>query len=292
MGEPKLIYYSPLRYPGGKRNFVPFFINIFEKSELNIKTYHEFYAGGAGAALELLIRGYVKSVVLNDADYHIYAFWHSILNETDRFLEKIKNTNVTITEWKKQKKVYENFKNEDILSVGFSTFFLNRTNRSGILSNAGPIGGINQNGNYKIDARYNKKNLSALIQTIAKKSDNIILYNDDAICLMKRLRLELQKRSSFLFLDPPYFEKGEDLYLNFYQLENHIELKSYLEKHLSWNWVLSYDNCPAIAKLYRSFAKRIFEINYSLQDKKREKEIVIFSTALLASKEHKKIFIK
>src|SRR4051794_18180047 len=134
MEESKLIYHSPLRYPGGKRNFVPFFLNIFEKSKLNVNTYYEFYAGGAGAALELLLKGYVKRIVLNDADYHLYAFWYSILNYPEEFLKKINDTNITIDEWHNQKLVYENFENEDLFSVGFSTFFLNRTNRSGILS--------------------------------------------------------------------------------------------------------------------------------------------------------------
>jgi DNA adenine methylase len=292
MTEPTLIYHSPLRYPGGKRNFVPFFLNIFEKSELNIKTYYEFYAGGAGAALELLLKGHVKKIVLNDADYHIYAFWFSILNHTENFLKKLNDTNITIEEWQKQKRIYENIEKEDLLSVGFSTFFLNRTNRSGILSKAGPIGGMNQNGNYKIDVRFHKKNLSNLIRIIASNSDNISLYNDDAISLMKSLRIELRRRSSFLFLDPPYFEKGKELYLNFYQLENHIDLKNYLQRHLNWNWVLSYDNCPAILRLYKEFPKRIFQIKYSLQDKKEAKEIVVFSDSLIESKKKQSIFMR
>ncbi|MBL7729872.1 MAG: DNA adenine methylase [Chitinophagaceae bacterium] len=292
MPETSLNYYSPLRYPGGKRNFVPLFVNVFEKSELSIKSYYEFYAGGAGAALELLLKGYVKKIVLNDADFHIYAFWDSVLRDTDNFLRKITDTKITIDEWRKQKQIYQNFHHEDILNVGFSTFFLNRTNRSGILSKAGPIGGHMQNGNFKLDVRFHKTNLSNLITRIADNSAKISLYNEDAITLMKRLRLELQRRTSFLFLDPPYFEKGKNLYLNFYELENHIELKTFLEKHLSWNWILSYDNSPAIFRLYQKFPKRIFQIKYSLQDKKNAKEIVVFSNPLINSKNKRNIFVR
>ncbi len=292
MSIEKLVYHSPLRYPGGKRNFVPFFLNVFNNSSLEISTYYELYAGGAGAALELLLKGNVKKIILNDADYHIYAFWFSILNHTEAFLRKIENTIISIEEWKKQKEIYRNFTQEDIVSVGFSAFFLNRTNRSGILSNAGPIGGINQDGNYTLDVRFNKKNLSSLINIISTYRDKITLYNEDAIALMKKLENELQEKSSFIFLDPPYFEKGKDLYLNFYKLENHTNLKSYLEEHLHWNWILSYDNCSSIRRLYKNFPKRIFKIKYSLQDKKQAKEIVIFSESLINSKKKQNIFVK
>lgn len=291
MPTKKQVYFSPLRYPGGKRNFVPFFLNIFQKSKLDVHTYYEFYAGGAAAALQLLLNGDVKKIVLNDADYHIYAFWYAILHDTDIFLRKIADTNVTIEEWHRQRYIYNNFENEDLLTVAFSTFFLNRTNRSGILAKAGPIGGLQQNGNYKLDVRFNKENLTSLIKKIALHRDRIDLYNKDAIELMKKLKFELNRPNSFLFLDPPYFEKGEDLYLNFYKLKNHIDLKKYLENHLNWNWVLSYDNCSTIMRLYKCFPKRIFQIQYSLQDKKNAKEIVIFSNSLIESKKKRDIFI-
>ena len=284
------IFFSPLRYPGGKRNFVPFFINVFKKSQLNIKSYYEFYAGGAAAAIQLLLEGHVSTIHLNDADYHIYCFWYSLLNYTEEFLKKINDTSVTLDEWKRQREVYENYSQEDILSIGFSTFFLNRTNRSGILVKAGPIGGKSQKGNYKLDVRYNKKNLSKIIEKIAAERNRILLYNSDAIKLMKEQKQQLKRKSSFLFLDPPYFVKGKDLYLNFYELQNHVDLKNFLQKHKNWNWILSYDNCAAITKLYASFAKRLFQINYSLQDKKKANEIVIFSEPLIASKNCKKIF--
>lgn len=287
----ELLQFSPLRYPGGKKNFVPFFLNVFEKSNLNIKAYYEFYAGGAGAALQLLLNGHVNTIHLNDADYHIYSFWYSILNQTEEFLKKIADIDITIDEWKKQRAIYENYNKEGIFNIGFSTFFLNRTNRSGILVKAGPIGGKMQNGNYKIDVRFNKKNLSTLIEKIATNREKIFIYNSDAIALMKKQKHQLKQKSSFLFLDPPYFEKGKDLYLNFYHLQNHIDLKLFLEKNKTGNWILSYDNCRAIFRLYRSFPKRLFQINYSLQDKKKAKEIVIFSDSLLASKNHRKIFI-
>lgn len=273
-------YFSPLRYPGGKSSFTKIFLDIFERNDLNIKTYYEFYAGGAGAALELLLGGHVNNIVLNDADFHIYSFWSAILKDTEKFLKKLHDTPVTLEEWHRQKAVYDQEFNNNILDVGFSTFFLNRTNRSGILLNAGPIGGKNQTGNYKLDVRYHKKNLSERIKSIAILATNIKIFNDDAILLMGSLINELKENSSFLFLDPPYYNEGSKLYLNHYNHNDHTALRDFLLANKDFNWLMSYDNADAIKKLYLSFFNCLVDINYSLQSKKKEKEIVILSDKL------------
>ncbi len=273
-------YFSPLRYPGGKASFAKIFKKVFAENNLSIDTYYEFYAGGAGAALELLLGKQVSSIVLNDADYHIYAFWNAIVYDTDNFLKKLKDTPVNISEWHIQKGIYDNMNDNDILTVGFSTFFLNRTNRSGILLNAGPIGGKNQTGNYKLDARYNKVNLAQRISEIANFESSITIYNEDAIDLMNTLKEDLTKDSSFLFLDPPYYEKGSLLYLNHYNDSEHTALRDFLLNNRDFNWLVSYDNAQAIHYLYKDFYNCLIEINYSLQSKKKEKEVVILSDKL------------
>jgi len=275
-----VIYYSPLRYPGGKSSFSKIFLNIFKENNLSINTYYEFYAGGAGAALDLLLNNHVSKIVLNDADYHIYAFWNSILYDTENFLKKLKDTPVTIEEWHIQRAVYNNELNYDLLTIGFSTFFLNRTNRSGILLKAGPIGGKEQIGKYKLDARYHKLRLSERISQIAARENSIFIYNEDAINLMNSLIKDLKKEDSFLFLDPPYYDKGRQLYLNHYKDAEHTTLKEFLILNKDFNWLVSYDNAEAIQKLYSNFFNCLVDINYSLQAKKKEKEIIILSDRL------------
>ena len=102
----------------------------------------------------MLQSGKVKAVFLNDLDRAIYAFWRSILDHTEEFLHRMCYTSITISEWYKQREIYHS-KPDDILQLGFATFFLNRCNKSGILL-ANPIGGINQTGQDKIDARFKK----------------------------------------------------------------------------------------------------------------------------------------
>ena len=180
-------YYSPLRYPGGKGKTADFFTRLFEHNNLVGGTYVEPYVGGGSVALHLLFNNIADRIVINDGDRSLYAFWYSILNHTDEFCRLINDTNINIENWLIQRDI-QKVKNEtDLLTLGFSTFFLNRTNRSGIIK-AGVIGGINQNGNYLIDARFNKKKLISRIERIAQLSNHIEIHNFDAIELVQRQR--------------------------------------------------------------------------------------------------------
>ena len=174
-------------------------------------------------------------------------------------------------EWYKQKEIQKSKNDVSILELGFSTLFLNRTNRSGIIK-AGVIGGKKQNGNYKIDCRFNKEKLIDLIEKISSNKDRIEIYNKDAkefIDLIKR------KKKKFFFIDPPYFKKGKDLYTNFFSENDHIELAKFIKKKLSNQPLLiSYDKCPQIEALYNRYNKETILLNYSVQNKKKGEELL------------------
>jgi DNA adenine methylase len=214
-------YPSPLRYPGGKLFLASEFKRILGVIGLNKPVYIEPYAGGAGVALSLLFSDKVRRIIINDLDKAIYAFWKSITEKSGLFSKKILTTPVTIAEWKKQKQIYSD-KNANLFNKGFATFFLNRTNRSGVMG-AGPIGGMDQNGSYKINARYNKKDLVARIRKIGRFRDRITVLNEDGIKLTKKY---LNQKNIFIYLDPPYLKKGAMLYLNHYKEADHRELSN------------------------------------------------------------------
>ncbi|MFI5159177.1 MAG: DNA adenine methylase [Sphingobacteriales bacterium] len=272
--------YSPLRYPGGKACLTTYITEILYTNNIKNGVYYEFYAGGAGAALGLLFNNVVDRIVLNDADIHIYAFWYSVLNDVKTLTDLIIDTPVTMSNWYLQKEIYDNPNNSDLISLGFATFFLNRCNRSGILTKAGPIGGAQQNGNYLLDARYNKEGLIARIIAINKLGSRITLYNRDTIELMKEFSAELRQPQSLLYLDPPYYNKGKSLYLNYYNHDDHVALRDLLSNLRGNNWLVSYDQVEPIAKLYLNFNHCDIDINYSLQSKRKMKEIFIFSDNL------------
>jgi len=262
---------SPLRYPGGKGVLYSFLSNVILYNNFEGCDYYEPFAGGAGVALKLLNEGLVKRVFLNDADKSVYAFWISVLYDTEDFINLIKKTDISIDEWHIQKEIYQNEK-DDLLKLGFAVFYLNRSNRSGIIAKAGPIGGYAQTGNWKIDARFNKDSLIRRILKISNFRDKIIYSNDDALSILQKI---LGKTNNFIYLDPPYYHKGRDLYLNIFNDKMHQELSKILRRAKHSNWVLTYDNCHNIKELYFDKKVMTFSLNYSLQEKKKGEELLI-----------------
>lgn len=269
--------YSPLRYPGGKAIIAKYLRKIIKLNSIDHCNYYELYAGGAGAALDLLFSGDVERIILNDADKHIYYFWDAVLNQSEQLIEKIKGCNLTIDEWRKQRMIYDTYQEHSPLDIGFSTFFLNRCNRSGILSKAGPIGGFKQDGNYKLDARFNKEGLIKRIQLIVERKDAIEIHNDDTLDFIDKHQKTLCEKSTFMYLDPPYYNKGKSLYLNYYTHKDHEELRDLLLEYRDVNWLVSYDYADEILQLYEAFITREFELNYSLQNKRKASELFIYS---------------
>ncbi|MEO8664818.1 MAG: DNA adenine methylase [Ignavibacteria bacterium] len=275
-------FYSPLRYPGGKGKVTDYFKQIFRENLLYDGVYIEPYTGGASVALSLLFNEYASRIIINDIDVSIFSFWYSVINNTEKLCKLIHDTPVTIKIWEEQKQIQKEKEIHNSLKVGFSTFFLNRTNRSGIL-NAGMIGGRQQNGDWKIDARYNKEDLINRIEKIAIYKDKIELYNLDAVELIKSLRNKLPQKSLYYF-DPPYYVKGKDLYLNHYMIKDHEYIANEINKLNKHKWIITYDDVKPIRNLYSKYRKKSFRLSYSAgSTNKQGKEIMIFSDTLYIS---------
>lgn len=269
---------SPLRYPGGKYKLYNYIAELVRVNDCT--TYIEPFCGGAAVAIELLLNGIVNKIIINDYDYTIYCFWYSILYETEAFIELIQNVDVSLQEWHAQKKIRNGIDDYDILEIGFSTFFLNRTNRSGIIDKAGPIGGLNQTGNYAIDCRFNKERLITEIRRIAEQREHIELYNMEALTFIEEVVVHTKK--SFVFFDPPYYGKGPELYTNFYAHGDHLNLsKAILTKLKNRKWVVTYDNVNAIKSMYRKVRSIEISLQYTLQEKRKSSEVMFFSRTVV-----------
>lgn len=272
---------SPLRYPGGKYKLREYTQNLITTNNLTGCTYIEPFAGGAGLALSLLDDQLVSRLVLNDIDRSIYAFWHSVLYFTDDLCQRITDTSINMDIWYEQKAVQENKEHADLLDLGFSTFFLNRVNRSGILT-GGVIGGYNQTGNYLMDCRFNKGDLINKIQKIAMYRENVNFYNLDAIDFIHNIVANITEQA-FVFLDPPYYQKGPRLYYNHYSHEDHIQLSREIIDNIKHAYIVTYDNVDVIKDMYSPYcAVEEFDLSYSAQRKCKGKEVRFLSPNLKA----------
>jgi DNA adenine methylase len=269
-------YLSPLRYPGGKAGLGPYFARLLSSQSIDIVTYCEPYAGGAGAGLFLLTEGHVDRLLINDLNPGIAAFWRASLTQPETFIDLLDQCRVDLDNWHTQRAIYSTPAGRDDLELGFATYFLNRTNRSGILS-ARPIGGLEQTGRWKIDARFNKPDLTARIRALAEHADQIEVRQQPATDLLAGLNRRL--RPVFLYVDPPYIAQGDELYMTEHTWQDHNRLAALLRKS-PHPWVLTYDNGDRIRSLYPDVRCARFNISHTAQTQKVGKELMFFSRGL------------
>ncbi|HRN36661.1 MAG TPA: DNA adenine methylase [Flavobacteriales bacterium] len=271
--------YSPLRYPGGKAPFAPFIAKVMEVNGIAGGHYLEPYAGGAGVALELLFHDHASHIHINDADPAVHAFWLAVTKHSGKLLKLIETTPITMDQWFKWRAVLREDNKASLVEKGFATLFMNRTNRSGIL-NAGVIGGKEQSGEYKLDARFKKEQMAARIEAIAKRSKNITVYREDSLHLLKHCSEFLPKKS-LIYLDPPYYVKGKGLYRNYYEHDDHVQIATVLQqKKFKWPWVVSYDNVDEIRTMYQMSEALSYGLNYTAQRRYVGNEVMFFSQGL------------
>ncbi len=279
MGHPTK---TPLRYPGGKQKLTPFIEDILNENNIT-GNYVEPYAGGAGVGIELLLSKKIDHIHLNDSDFGIYAFWYSVINKTEELCRLISSASLTVEEWRLRQEIVSKCDRRKILELGFSIFYLNRCNRSGVLS-AGVIGGLDQTGNYKMDVRFSRNDLIRRIETIAVFKDKISISNLDAEDFIESYIPKLSS-DTLVYLDPPYYEKGSELYLNAYKKEDHSRLAKAIQRKIKKKWVLSYDGVPDIINLYSKRRHFTYDLQYTAARAYKGKEVFVFCDKLKLPKE-------
>lgn len=271
-------YKTPLRYPGGKQRLAPFIREILEKNGLSGGEYAEPYAGGAGIAIDLLLSGKVRRIHLNDSSRAVYSFWYSILHHTDAFCRRIKTSPMTVGEWRRQKAILAQPSKATVLDLGYSLFFLNRCNRSGIPA-GGLIGGLGQEGKWKMDARFPRQELVARIRAIAAKKSDIVVKNWDAEKFIRK-HIPLLPKNSLIYCDPPYFHQARRLYLNHYKPSDHARIAMVIQRELRLPWLVSYDGVAEIRNFYSKRKSFIYDLQYHAGRAYKGKEIFVFSDDL------------
>lgn len=270
---------NPLRYPGGKYFLVDYIDKVLNVNRLYECTFYEPYAGSAAVALELLLTDKVEKIVVVEKDPLLYAFWYSVVHYSDELINKVWDLDVSLDTWHQMQK-YKTVVTPlecPIIELGLAGLFLNRTNYSGILK-ANPLGGKTQTSKYKIDCRFNKKTIINHIMRISKKSNSIITHWGDALAFLHQNQVKLHKSHCFVYIDPPYYEKGKSLYRYYYEDDDHRRLAKMIKKH-NYPWLISYDDHPFINKLYFENNSKLYQqklySDYTANHHKKGKEILI-----------------
>ena len=269
-------YISPLRYPGGKARLGSFLDRAIRMSGFKGCHYVEPYAGGAGAGLSLLWNDTVSLVHINDASPAISAFWKSVLESNSEFCDRVANAVLDIDTWHAQRFVLSQAARSSEIDLGFAAFYLNRTNRSGIIGTGGVIGGLAQEGKWKMDARFNRDSLIERIRWVGRHRERIRITGQDALALLDGLSDTVE---TFVYLDPPYYHNADRLYDHWYRPEDHAAIYQAVQK-LTQPWVVSYDDCPEIRRLYNGMRSCNLSLRYSAARSYRGAEVVFLSPGL------------
>lgn len=273
------MFYSPLRYPGGKGKLSSFMEYMIDRLGHRGGTYIEPFAGGAGIAVELLLKNVVNRIVINDYDKGVWSFWKAILTETDRFVEQVRTVPLTIDEWYRQHEICVNQNDKYSFELGFATFYMNRTNHSGIIK-GGVIGGLEQAGNWTMDVRFNREDLIKRIQNIASRKKDIKLYNKDISSFITNY-VPLYEDNALIYFDPPYYKKGKQLYMNYFSHEDHDRIESAIREHINCDWIITYDYVKEIEEIYKDYQLYLYDLNYSVSEKCKASELMIFRNSIL-----------
>ena len=272
---------TPFRYPGGKAF-------LYRDLEARLSAcqparpacYAEPYAGGAGAAIMLLASGQVDKIFLNDYDWRVYAAWRSMLDEPARFVERLSSIKLDVDTWKVQRDIVleADVDRDNLFDVGFATFYLNRTNRSGIIVGAGPIGGYSQTGRWNMDARFPRQALADRVAWVGERREQIEVTNLDGLAFLRE-KAEVVGDDTFFFIDPPYVSAGSRLYMNAMSEMLHLNLAKFLINNKSMpHWVVTYDDHPLIRTAYSEATVRELDVRYTLQQKRTAGELIIVPT--------------
>jgi DNA adenine methylase len=271
--------YSPLCYPGSKKQLVPVIKKFMGDNNIIKPIFAESHCGSASVGLELLMNGDIEQLILNDLDNGIASFWYSILHHTEKFIKKIEETPVNIEEWLKQREIYNNAsENSHFLELGFAAFYLNRTNFSGIIKGSAR-GGFKQTGDYPIDCRFNKDELINRINRVSQYSSQISCYNQEAIKFIEDTSYYYNdfyndRKNVFFYIDPPYYRIGKRMYSLYYKDADHIELEKCI-RNIKNKWLLSYDKCDFIEDLYSNYCKIEHPFLYAANGRIRKNELLI-----------------
>jgi DNA adenine methylase len=229
---------SPFRYPGGKTWLIPT-IRYWLKQNLKAPLLIEPFAGGGIVSLTAAFENLADHIIMVEIDEEIAAVWKVILNNKNKWLaDKIFSFNLT----------HENIKselekpNKSLHDIAFCTILKNRVFHGGILAKGSGMIKNGENGK-GLASRWYPKTLHDRIRVIEFVKSKIDFITGDAFEIIEQ---NLDNKSAFFFIDPPYTVAGKRLYTHFDI--NHEKL-FLLIAQLKGKFMLTYDDTDEIRQL-------------------------------------------
>jgi DNA adenine methylase len=232
---------SLLRYPGGKSRG-----KLKDKIIEHIAEHHsggsfgELFFGGGGITLNLIKEKVVDNVIICEKDIALADLWWQIIDDPRDLIRKVERFTPSVRAFKDVK--------ERVLAEqgnGFDFLVVNRLSHGGRGVKAGPQGGHNQQGQYKIDCRWKTE---TLVKTIGLLHRLFGTVDVDWFCGSYD---DAPWGIDYLYMDPPYWSVGDELYQHNFTEDDHLALFDYLRGR--GGWLLSYNNCPEVRELYQGF---------------------------------------
>jgi DNA adenine methylase len=235
---------SLLRYPGGKSRG-----KLKDQIIEHIAEHHsggsfgELFFGGGGITINLIKQKLIDNVTICEKDSALADLWWQIIDDPRGLIRKVERFEPSV-------RVFLSAKLRVLAEqgTGFNFLVVNRLSHGGRGVKAGPQGGHNQDGKYKIGCRWNTETLVKHIQDL---HDLFGTVDVKWVCGSYEGVQELD----YLYMDPPYWDIGDEMYQHSFTENDHLNLFDYLRARDGW--LLSYNNCPEVRNIYVGFNMKV-----------------------------------
>lgn len=211
---------------------------------------------------------------INDIDYGIYSMWVATKEHLPEMLDRIDDFIPSVDLYMQFK--YEDGRSLGIVETGFRKLALHQMSFSGLgKMSGGPLGGKDQNNPlYRVDCRWNaatQKRKAIEWHQLLKRLD-VKITNLDFESL-----LQTDSREVFIYLDPPYYVQGANLYEHAMSDDDHRRLASRLRAFKQTRWLLSYDDHQFIRQLYAWANSDAVNLTYTVANLRRKNSEILIS---------------
>ena len=262
---------SFFRYPGGKSKLRDQIAQrLAEQAEHDGLEFREPFFGGGSIGLKLLSDNTeMRKIWINDWDIGIACLWTSVIRYHDEFKERVRRFTPSVEAFYEMRHELTTLsvmpvEGDRIVDLGFKKLAVHQTSYSGLgTKSGGPLGGVGQKSQYKIDCRWSPDYICKKVDRLHDLFAAIEVRGNCCTNLDFADLIEDTHCSSLLYLDPPYYVKGNDLYQHGFTVEDHERLADAL-RNTEHMWVLSYDDCPEVRRLYQWAKVESLDVNYSI----------------------------